>query len=262
MSRFCKTTSFGHTAYAKHFMSSYSHMYHEPAPMHCFKKAWLYLRHGWVWCGAIPQRFVFILASLVNLQQQHKWACWSIKFSCSMLCPDWFVLTDKAPPPINMAALICCVQATMLLLIWWVAALKHVVRRLQQQWANKNVQLRWLNMPHSHMQTCSSTARTLLPVNMHHKVSSEHWLPCRQTDHMICTDNRTWCYCPVRSFCHVWCPSGLCWKVRHQTLVVWTWKFTCKWVYCISFRGKHCKWARNVAHNQQRATASGPCSKQ
>jgi len=35
-----------------------------------------------------------------------------------MLCPDRIVLTDKAPPPINMAALICCLQATMFLLIW------------------------------------------------------------------------------------------------------------------------------------------------
>jgi len=160
-------------------------MYHEQAPMHCFKKAWLDLRHGWVWCGAIPHRCLIILASVVSLQQQHKWACWSSKFSCSMVCPDRIVLTDKAPPPINLAALICCLQATMFLLIWWVAALKHVVKRLQQQWANKNGQLtclrRWLNLPHSHMQTCSSTARILLPAKMRHKVSSEHWLPCRQS---------------------------------------------------------------------------------
>ena len=135
-----------------------------------------------MWCH--PHRYLIILASVVSLQQQHKWACWSSKRR-GKLCPDLKVLTDKAPPPINTAVLICCLQATIFLLIWWVAALKHVVKRLQQHWANKNVQLtclrRWLNLPHSNMQTCSSTAGTLLPANMLHKVSSEHWLPCRQS---------------------------------------------------------------------------------
>lgn len=148
--------------------------------MRCYKKAWFDLRNGWVWCGAIPQAFLIILASLLDLKQQHKWACWSGKFSCSMLIPDWIVLTDIALSPINMAALICCPQATLLLLIWWVAVLKHVVGRLRQLRANKIVQLAWLNMPRSHTQTCSSTARTSLPANMHHKVPNEHWLPCHQ----------------------------------------------------------------------------------
>ena len=182
-------------------------------PCIVFKKAWLYLRHGWVWCGAIPHRCLIILASVVSLQQQHKWARWSSK-SCSMLCPDLIVLTDKAPPPINMAALICWLQATI---FCWSGELLH----WNMLWRGcSNIEL--TKMFNWHVSEGDSTCLTvtcklalaqlelcyLLTCFTKSQVSTG--CPVVKANHMICSDNRTWCYCLVRSLCHVWCPSGHC----------------------------------------------------
>ena len=34
--------------------------------------------------------------------------------------------------------------------------------------------------------------------------------PVLKTNHIICNNNRTWSFCLVTSFCHVWSPSGHC----------------------------------------------------
>lgn len=92
MSKFCKTTSFAHTAYAKHFVPSYSDMYHEQAPMHCFKKIWLYL--DMPNSGVVPSPRAFssswyLWSTCSSSTNEHAEAVTSSAACCALIKLSW-----------------------------------------------------------------------------------------------------------------------------------------------------------------------------